>query len=586
MKKLLLILTLAAALSLCACAQAADWEFTDRDQDASYDASQATHIALSDEGITIDGAGAQAQGSVLTISAEGTYILTGELSDGRIVVSCGDAEKVQIVLSGASVHCENYAALYVEAADKVFITLAEGTENALSDGVEYALENGDNVDAAVFSRADITFNGSGTLRVNGNYNHAVVSKDDLAVTGGTYAITAVGHGLNGKDCVKISGGTFDIQAGGDGIQSDNAEDAERGYVYITGGDFVITAENDGIQAETQLLIEGGSFQLTTGGGSGNASTQSDWGFWGGWEQASAEDTASAKGVKAGAALTISGGEFAIDSSDDALHSNGDMTLSGGTIDIASGDDGIHANETLAISGGEVAISQSYEGMEAANMDLSGGTIDIVSSDDGLNTSGGNDGSALGERPGRGAFNADDGSDLTVSGGTITIDASGDGIDANGSIYISGGEVYVNGPTSGADGAIDYAGEAAISGGTFIAVGPSGMAQKFSESSSQCAILATVSGAAGDALEIATASGETLLAYTPTKAYSSVLVSLGDLAVGESYTVFVAGDEAATLTLESTVTNGAGMGGAGDMRFGNMGGANPRDGGGAPGRSRN
>ena len=559
MKKLFMTLTLALALMLCACAQAAEWEFTDRDQDASYDEASATRIMLSDEGIAIDGTGATADGSVLTISAEGTYILSGALSNGRIVVSCTDGEKVQLVLSGVDIHCEDYAALYVEEADKVFVTLAEGTENTLSDGADYALEDGDNVDATVFSRADITFNGAGTLAVTGNYNHAVVSKDDLAVTGGTYTITAVGHGLNGKDCVKISGGTFSIDAGSDGIQSDNDEDAGRGYVYITGGDFDIAAMGDGIQAETELRIEGGDFDIVTGGGSVNDSTQSDWGFWGGREQAT-EETASAKGLKAGVALTIAGGTFNIDSSDDALHSNGDMTISGGAISIASGDDGAHADETLSVSGGEIVISQSYEGMEAANIGISGGTIDIASSDDGLNTAGGNDSSALGDRPGRGAFDTDDGSDLAISGGTVVIDASGDGIDANGSIYVSGGEVYVNGPTSGADGAIDYAGEAVISGGTFIAVGPSGMAQNFSQGSSQCAALISASGAAGETVEIFDANGNVLFSFTPAKSYSSILVSLEALSVGESYTVSIGGENTATVTLESTITGSGGMGG--------------------------
>lgn len=582
MKKVILTLTLVLALTLCACAQAADWEFTDRDQDASYDEASATRITLSDEGIAIDGEGASADGSVLTISAEGAYILSGALSNGRIVVSCADSEKVQLVLAGVDIHSEDYAALYVEEADKVFVTLAEGTENALSDGAEYALEEGDNVDATVFSRADITFNGAGALAVTGNYNHAVVSKDDLVVTGGTYTITAVGHGLNGKDCVKISGGTFVIDAGGDGIQSDNDEDAERGYVYITGGSFDITAACDGIQAETELRIEGGEFAIATGGGSANASTQSDWGFWGfrgGQEQTATEDTASAKGLKAGVALTIAGGTFDIDSSDDALHSNGDMTISGGEISIASGDDGAHADETLSVSGGEIDISKSYEGMEAANMDISGGTISIVSSDDGLNTAGGSDSSALGDRPGRGAFDADDGSDLAIRGGTIVIDASGDGIDVNGSLYVSGGEVYVNGPTGGADGAVDYAGEAVISGGTFIAVGPGGMAQNFSGTSTQCAMLVSAGGAAGETVEILDAGGNVLLSFTPAKAYSSILVSLPELAVGESYTVSIGGETAATVTLDSAVTGSGGMGGfgggMGDRNGGFEGGMNRR-----------
>ena len=148
---------------------------------------------------------------------------------------------------------------------------------------------------------------------------------------------------------------------------------------------------------------------------------------------------------------------------------------------------------------------------------------------------------------------------------MTIDASGDGIDANGSIYISGGEVYVNGPTGGADGAIDYAGEAVISGGTFIAVGPSGMAQNFSQSSTQCAALVMANGAADETVEILSADGETLLSFTPAKAYSSILVSLGDFAVGGSYTVNIGGEMATTLTLESTVSGAGGMnGGMGGM----------------------
>ena len=215
------------------------------------------------------------------------------------------------------------------------------------------------------------------------------------------------------------------------------------------------------------------------------------------------------------------------------------------------------------------------------MEISGGAIDITSADDGLNTSGGNDASALGDRPGRGAFETDDGSDLVISGGVVTIDASGDGIDANGSIYMSGGEVYVNGPTSGADGAIDYAGEAVISGGAFIAVGPSGMAQNFSQSSTQCAALITANGAAGETVEILSADGETLLSFTPAKAYSSILVSLGDFAVGGSYTVNIGGETAATLTLESTVSGAGGMnGGMGGMMPDGMA---PGDMGGGAGR---
>ncbi len=328
---------------------------------------------------------------VVTIQQEGTYLVSGTLENGQLVVDAADTEKVQIVLQNVSIDCSDHAALFIKQADKVFLTLAEGTENTLSSGSSYALGDDDsNVDGVIFSRADLTMNGSGSLAVNAAYKHAVVSKDDLVVTGGQYAIKAEnGGGLYGKDCVKITGGAFTIATGTDAIQANNAEKADQGYVYISGGTFDLTAGTDAVQAETVLRIDGGTFQITSGGGSANASIDKSgkdspgWGMWGPQSEqnpsqdAESTDTSdSAKGLKAGASLSLRGGTFSINSSDDSIHSNGTVTITGGTLSLKSGDDGVHAGDALLIEEGTIKISQSYEGLEGLSVTIAGGTFSL------------------------------------------------------------------------------------------------------------------------------------------------------------------------------------------------------------------
>lgn len=237
---------------------ALDLEYSNRDKDASYDDASATHIVLSGATDTVDGDGASVEGSTVTISAEGTYVVSGSLDDGRLVVEVADTDKVQVVLNGASIHNEDGPAFYVRQADKCFVTLADGTTNTLTDGTDYVLEDGsDEPYATLFSRADLTLNGSGTLTVTSSYRHAVCSKDDLVITGGTYVVDAVEDALRGRDCVKIADGDFTLTAGGDGIKSNKDTKATKGFVSIDGGTFTIQAGDDGIQAQTYLRIAGG-----------------------------------------------------------------------------------------------------------------------------------------------------------------------------------------------------------------------------------------------------------------------------------------------------------------------------------------
>lgn len=611
MKKHLAILTVAILVMLAGCgsgeeasdqttkasslldavsADEIDTSVSKTDQDASYDESSATKISLSGNSASISGDGASEKDGTITIQQEGTYVVTGTLNDGRIVVQAADTHKVHIVLKGASIYCADHAALFIKQADKVFLTLADGSENTLGSGSSYHLSDEDsNVDGVIFSRADLTLNGSGKLTVNAKYKHAIVSKDDLIVTGGAYAITAGnGGGLYGKDCVKITNGTFTIQSGTDGIQASNVEQADRGYVYISGGALNITAGTDGIQADNVLRIDGGTFQITSGGGSANASTDQKgnenpgWGMWGPGskeETAKTEDPTdtsdSAKGLKAGVSLSVRGGTFTIDSSDDSVHCNGTVTITGGTFALSSGDDGVHAGDALLIQNGTIAISQSYEGLEGLNVTISGGKIQLTASDDGINSAGGSDTADQG-RPGQNQFNVSEDSDLFIKmiGGSVTVDAGGDGLDSNGNLIIEGGSVLVSGSANNGNGALDYEGTAKITGGTVVAAGMSGMAQGFSDSSSQYSILHNFSTtlSESDAITLKDSDGNTLVTYTPAKAYQSVVISCPDMEKGQTYTLS-AGSQSEALTLSSVVTSNS-TGGAGGGMGGGMGGPQP------------
>ncbi len=576
-----------------------EFSFTDREKSGIYDEASAAVIVLSDGGSTVTGVGAKADGGSVTITAGGTYLLSGKLTNGSVTVSAGENDKVQLVLAGVDIACESGPALYIAEADKVFLTLKEGSENRLSDGQDYPAADGDaTLDAALFSRADLAVNGKGSLTVTGNYKHGIVSKDDLVITGGAITVTSQKVGLNGKDCVKIGGGALVINAGSDGIRSDNEEDESRGYVYIADGDLTITAGNDGIQAQTVLRVEGGKLNLTTGGGSENASTTPDGGMnpgWGGdWgrlggggrpggmggmggfggtdgAEGVAEDAGtasdSAKGLKSYSVLTILGGDITVDSSDDSLHANGSIEIKDGVLNLRSGDDGAHANNTLTVSGGTITVTKSYEGLESTDVMISGGAISLTASDDGLNAAGGNDGSALGGRPGMGSFGGSAGK-ITVTGGTLYIKASGDGFDANGTLSITGGDIVVSGANVGDTAILDFDAVGTISGGTFVGTGASGMTQSFSSSSTQGVIMMSVgSQSAGAEVTLTDEDGRALIVRTADQAFSCVIVSHPSIVKGGTYTLTV-GSSSKTVTMTSLVYGSSGgMGGGGGFRPG-------------------
>ena len=549
--------------------------FTERDLAGTYEESGAVYVTLSDDGITGETDGVVIDGQTVTITEKGTYVFSGTLSEGQIVVDADDA-KVQIVLDNVDITCATSAAVYVKSAEKVFVTLAEGSQNTLRNTDEYVAIDDNNIDAVIFSKSDLTLNGTGSLTIESANGHGIVSKDDLKITGGTYDITAAGHALSGKDSVRIADGTFVLTAGKDGIHSENEDNEEKGYIYIADGDFTITSDGDGMDASNIVQIEDGTFDITAGGGAANSlkTHESDMpgGPGGGMPQngerpdgedmpemgekpdganmpemgekpdganmpemgekpdgenmpqdtTTDESGTSTKGIKAGGGMYLNGGTYQIDSADDSIHSNANITIADGTYTLATGDDGVHADDALIVNGGTITVTESYEGLEGLTVTINDGTIDITARDDGIN--------AAGEK-------------MELNGGYIHILAGGDGADSNGDLMINGGEIYIDGPSDNGNSAIDYGdrSSAYVNGGTLVAIGSSGMAEGMSDSSKQKVLMVKLGEQmeAGDVV-LTDSEGNVIVSYTALKSYDCVIISTAEVESGAAYTLTTSG----------------------------------------------
>lgn len=536
--------------------------FSNRDFEIGYDESGSARIELNKTTAVCSSDAVKILGSTVTITDEGTYVITGTLDDGMIIVDADKEDKTQLVFDNVSINSGTCAPVYVRQADKVFITLAQDSVNTLSNGGIFEPIDDNNIDAVIFSKEDLTLNGAGSLMIDSPAGHGIVSKDELTITSGTYEISSASHALDGKDSICIANAVFTITSGKDGIHAEHDDDTELGFAYIESGTFEIAAGGDGVSAGAYMCILDGNFDIMTGGGSENGEQHSSdfqdmGGGRGGFggpgmggkpQEESAEDGESMKGIKASGSLTISGGTFKVDSADDAVHSNEDLTIEGGTFEIASGDDGFHADESLSISSGVISVSESYEGLEGLSLDISGGEIVLTASDDGLNAAGGTDQSGFGGHRGGDRFGgmggmmpsgSDSDSYIKITGGVIDITASGDGIDANGSLDISGGTVTVCGPTRGDTAVLDYDSTGTISGGTFVGTGSYMMAQTLSSTTEQGVVSVSVgSQKAGTEITLEDADGDAVITHTPELDYAIVILSSPDIVKGETYLITV------------------------------------------------
>lgn len=424
----------------------------------TYTKNNATLISFTNAAASADGkySGYEIDGTDVSITEAGTYVFSGDCADGSITVKKG-VTGVTLVLNGLTLTNADSAAVTLNKTSEAALLAAAGSVNSLSDT---ASSNDENAAVKVKSGAALSLGGTGTLNVSGNAKNGIKGAQDANITVDelTLTIDAADDGLSCDDELIILGGTLNVTAGGDAVKaSPDTDDAENpdttslGNVTVSGGTLTLTAANDGVQADGDLTVTGGTFDITANGGHTTSLT---------------DDSASCKGLKAGKTLSVSGGTFDVDSADDALHSDADVTITGGTLTLATGDDGVHADNALVIgtegasstSTPRINVTDSYEGLEGTTVTVYSGDIDVKSSDDGVNAAN----SKIGERSDLFAIN--------IAGGDLYIDAGSDGLDSNNDINLTGGKVEVYGADAMMDVAIDYDGTFTLSGGTLFGAG--------------------------------------------------------------------------------------------------------------------
>ena len=340
-------------------------EYKKADLKAEWKADKAVSITFDGRLAEISGGGAYQDGNVLVINSKGDYLLGGEFS-GRIVVDADKDDKVRLILDGLTLTSEESAAIFFRRADKATITLAEGSENTIIGGARLLTDDGEELDATVYSKADLVINGSGSLNVSSPNGHGILSKDDLRLIDGQITVNAYGDGVRGRDAIQMKGGVISIVAGADGMKSNNDEEADRGYISVDGGEVHISAGEDGIQAETVLQILAGRVVVEK----------------------------SYEGMEAQRML-IAGGEISVTAEEDGLNAAGGdegnesknpfeaghqtLTVSGGLLHVNASGDGIDSNGAMVFQGGEVYVSGPVDNKNGAldasgEMTLSGGVL--------------------------------------------------------------------------------------------------------------------------------------------------------------------------------------------------------------------
>ena len=348
--------------------------FTDRDLDASYDASS-PKITFTDGSATSDSSNVKISGNTVTISAAGTYILTGTTSDAQVVVDVADTDKVQLVLDNLNLTSTQASALYVKQADKVFITLADGSTNSLTINSDSATVDDKNMDGAIFARDDITINGNGTLNVTSGKTNGIVGNDDVKLVSGTINITSEKHAVDANDSISVKDANITATSTSkDGLHCD-------GSVNIVGGNVNITKSNEGIEGQV-INIAGGTTNVVATDDGLNAAT------------ADSNTSDDPMAVDNNAKLNISGGKLTVDASGDALDSNGGIYISGGETYVSGptndGNTAIDFNSECVVTGGilvaagssgmvEAISSNSTQAVMTANASSNTGTITLTDS---------------------------------------------------------------------------------------------------------------------------------------------------------------------------------------------------------------
>ena len=523
------------------------------EQDLSWDTSSETAIDLSNptatDGVTVED-------GTLTITKAGTYKLSGEYQ-GQIKVETADSDAVRLVLDNANITNSSGAALNVVNADEVILYSASGTTNTISDGADYTATGEDDPDAVVYSKADLTIAGEGTLKVNGNHEDGIHTSDGLVIASGTLEVNAANTGIKGKDYVDILGGTINVTAQQDGIKSTNDTDEGQGWTRLSNGTVTVNAGDDGFKASRVVEISGGSLTVE----------QSD------------------EGIEA-QYINVSGGDVNVTSADDGMNASLKTSNSESTDSSANTSDAANQQQNNqqqgSLPGGQQSgtSNQQQQGMGQPPA-MSGSSQDGTSQNGTSGTAqqqnntqnqgnqnmgqppampGGNaqDGTSqngttgtgqqgMGQPPqggmpgggGGGTFEVVDAA-INVSGGNITVNAEGDGIDSNGVTTLSGGTLIVNGPSQGGNAALDTNGDLLLNGATVLSGSTADMFEAPSTNSTSGYLKLTNSSGfeQGSTVQVADSSGKVVANYKVTKSnVQLVLVSSSSIVKGQSYTVY-------------------------------------------------
>ena len=497
--------------------------------------------------------------STYTITKGGIYILTGTFK-GMVCVDSSD--KVKIILNGVSITNDNGPAIYFKNSKKGIIESTKDSTNKLTDGSDYSVD----AKGCVFSNDDLDIQGEGTITINANYNHGIASDDDIKIDGGTINITTIeGDAINANDGVNVKSGSINIEAMGDGINGEKYVEVNYGTVNITTkGEIPEKTNNDappmrdfGGERPKIPQSENGQQPPETPQGENKKQyfqMQNN-------KEKKSEDTTetttedenseSSKGIKSNNLITINGGSIDISSTDHSIKCDNLIIINDGSINLKSDiSKGIKAGGCLFVNGGDIDIDSKDEGIESkSTVTINGGNINIKSQDDGINAGGGSGATMMN--------NVKDGDEhqIIVNGGKLVVNAQGDGLDSNGNLCFFGGEIIVNGPTSGGNGSLDSASENIIYGGTLFAIGSAGMIECPKAGSSQNIfnIILDETQKANSSILIMDSNNKTIYESVSDKEFQNIIFSSPDIKTGNTYTVYVNGEKAVTLSAEEGVS---------------------------------
>jgi len=509
-------------------------ELDEEDQTIEISAMDET-ITFTQSSITTTSDAISIDDTTVTIDTEGVYELTGQSTQATIYVDASSDDTITFVLNNVDLSSSTGPILYIENADKVIINVKAGTTNTLTDLSDSEYDK----DSIIYSKDDLTINGTGTLTIDAGLQKGIKVNDDFIVYGTTLNITSQGHAIKVNNSITMSEVNLTINSQSDGIQSDNEDDASESLIYLMSGTYQITSYGDAISSTYDVTIYDGTYNLT----SGYLNTNTD-------------DT-SAKSIKADHIIYLINGSFDITSSEDAIHSDDGLIIFNGTYSIDANDDAIHADQSLTISDGSFDITDAYEALEAKYITITGGTFNILADDDGINGSDPDISSTVADVPnGATASSSTSTAVINISGGTFYITADDDAIDANGTITISGGTFYINGPTSGMQSLVDYDIDFFLEGSTFVGVAGYGNETKYpSDESTQVSITYNTGSTqqSGSTIELLDEDDNVVLSFTTSRTYQVIFLTSDDLKQNETYTLTINGVVEDTLTLED-ITN--------------------------------